>query len=271
MLGFLFSFAASSLSAQGKAGAPTWKLPFVKGEKVEYDVYFKWGLLMSRAGKALFTLDSRQYDGQSAWRYRLLFHTTGLIDKFFSMKDTLSTFFSPEGHILFSSRNADEGGYYLVDEISFSPSGEETLSHSLRYTRTDTRIDTLLRSGRCTFDMLGSVMYLRSIDWEHLVPGREFPLEVVIGRDVVNVRFRYEGQAIVAPSEKLKYRTRRFTIDVYDPAFTQSKAAAEVWIGDDANHLPIRVRAKLKIGAAEVYYRSSENLAHPLDCRVEIP
>ena len=58
--------------------------------------------------------------------------------------------------------------------------------------------------------------------------------------------------------------------DIYDDAFTQSKEAAEIWIGDDENHIPIKIRAKLKIGAAEVYYKSSKGFRYPLTSRVEI-
>ena len=43
-----------------------------------------------------------------------------------------------------------------------------------------------------------------------------------------------------------------------------AKEAAEVWIGDDENHIPVKIRAKLKIGAAEVYYKDSYNLRAPL-------
>ena len=86
----------------------------------------------------------------------------------------------------------------------------------------------------------------------------------------VNISFRYTGQQIVERNETLKYRTRHFYIDIYDDAFTQSKEAAEIWIGDDENHIPIKIRAKLKIGAAEVYYKSSKGLRYPLTSRVEI-
>ena len=61
----------------------------------------------------------------------------------------------------------------------------------------------------------------------------------------------------------MKYRTRHFYIDIYDDAFTQSKEAAEIWIGDDENHIPIKIRA-------EVYYKSSKGLRYPLTSRVEI-
>ena len=62
-----------------------------------------------------------------------------------------------------------------------------------------------------------------------------------------------------------------FYIDIYDEAFTQAKEAAEVWVGDDENRIPVRVRAKLKIGAAEVYLRDATNTRYPLRCKIELP
>ena len=53
-------------------------------------------------------------------------------------------------------------------------------------------------------------------------------------------------------------------------AFTQSKAAGEIWVGDDDNRIPIKIRAKLKIGAAEVYFKSAKGLRYPLSCEVKL-
>ena len=39
-----------------------------------------------------------------------------------------------------------------------------------------------------------------------------------------------------------------------------SQGSGGGWIGDDENHIPVKIRAKLKIGAAEVYYKDSYNL-----------
>ena len=83
-------------------------------------------------------------------------------------------------------------------------------------------------------------MYLRSLDWDKMKSGESFPFQVAIGRERINISFRYTGQQIV------------------------------IWIGDDENHIPIKIRAKLKIGAAEVYYKSSKGLRYPLTSRVEI-
>lgn len=40
--------------------------------------------------------------------------------------------------------------------------------------------------------------------------------------------------------------------------------------GKDSEEFPVKVRAKLKIGAAEVYYKDSYNLRAPLNCRIVV-
>lgn len=244
---------------------------FNTGEEVHYELYFKWGILMPRAGQATLSIQDTRYEGEPAYHYRLLFRTSGMFEKVFSMRDTIDCYFSSEMQLLRSEKRVNENDYYVVDNLRFSYSEGRTSAHSHRYTPTRTKIDTMIVSEQYMFDMLGATMYLRSLDWSDLKSGDEFPFHVAIGRDRINISFRYTGQQIVERNETLKYRTRHFYIDIYDEAFTQSKAAAEIWIGDDENHLPVKIRAKLKIGAAEVYYKSSKGLRYPLSSRVEIP
>lgn len=240
---------------------------FQDGERVDYDLYFKWGLLMPKAGLATLSVKEDSYKNDPAWHYRLLFRTSGMMEKVYKMRDTLDCYFSPESQLLFSSKRTNEGDYYLVDNLTFRYPSSGVAVHSHRYNLQTTKVDTMLRVEGCLFDMLGATMYLRSLDWNTMNYGSEFPFHVAIGREIVKVSYRYTGQQIVDRGN-VKFRTRHFYIDIIDEVFTQSRAAAEVWIGDDRNHLPIKIRAKLKIGAAEVYFKEAFNLAYPLDCRV---
>ena len=235
------------------------ELPLYDGERVSYDLYFKWGVLMPRAGTAYFDMRTATWEGKNAWHYRLLFHTTGMIDRFFPMRDTLNTYLDgADARVLFSSKRTDEGDYYLIDDLRFRyDKPGEVAAHSLRTHWEQVKVDTTLTAEGLAFDMLGGAFYLRSLDWEQMTLGQVYPFCIFIGRDVVKAQFRYTGQQVVARGD-LRYRTRHFYIDIFDEAFTQAKEAAEVWMGDDENHLPIRVRAKLKIGAAEAYLLPEE-------------
>ena len=63
---------------------------FYHGERIDYDLYFKWGLLTSKAGLARFTLTNKTYQSNDAWEYRLQFHSMGMLETFYKMRDTLT-------------------------------------------------------------------------------------------------------------------------------------------------------------------------------------
>lgn len=239
-----------------------------RGEEAVYDVYFKWGILMPRAGEARLSFGATG-DGRGTSRYQMSFATTRFFDAIYKMRDTLRCYYAPDFSLLHAVKYADEGGYFLTDELAFSYTNAQTAVRSHRYTPIATKIDTqLISSSGCVFDMFGTVFYLRTLDWNRLKAGDRVTPKVAIGRDLVRIVCSYQGRAIVE-REHHKYRTHRFTVDIYDDTFEQSKSATEIWIGDDDNHLPIKIRSKLKIGAAEIYYKSSTNLKTPLRCLVD--
>lgn len=225
---------------------------------------------MPKAGQASIDFHKTNEDNKLGHSSRLLFRTTGMFESIYKMRDTLASFHD-ENMVLFrSGKHSNEGGYYSIDRIEFSYTDDHVSAHSLRYTPTRVRIDTVLTSEGCTFDMMSSLLYLRSLDYDKMQTGDRFSFKVMIGRDVVNVGFLYKGQAILE-RDNAKFKTRHFSMDIFDEVFEQGESAAEIWIGDDENRIPVRLRAKLKLGAAEAYYTSSSGLKYPLNCRIEMP
>ncbi|MDR2041941.1 MAG: DUF3108 domain-containing protein, partial [Tannerella sp.] len=176
------------------------------GEVVTYDVYFKWGILMSRAGEGRLTFGPAVYKGKRAWVYRLTFRTGKFFDSIYKMRDTMECYYSPDYALLYSSKRTNEGGYYLIDELTFSYPGEQTLVHSLRRTPERVKIDTTLSVPGDAFDMLGMILFLRTLDWKDLKRGNVFPSTVVTGRDLIQVSYRYTGDEPVE-WDGIRYRT----------------------------------------------------------------
>lgn len=244
--------------------------PFSTGEKVDYTIYFKWGILMPKAGLASLDFNKVKEQQASEFRYRLLFRTTGLFESVYKMRDTLACYFDENMTLKRGIKHSNEGGYYSIDRLTFKSDVDKVSAHSLRYTPTRVRIDTTLTAEGCAFDMIGSVVYLRSLDYSKMRTGDRFSFKVMIGRDVVNVEFNYKGQMIIE-RDNAKFKTLHFSMDIYDEVFEHGESAAEIWIGDDENRIPVKIRAKLKLGAGEAYYTSSSGLKYPLTCRIEIP
>lgn len=244
-------------------------IPLNSGETAYYDIYFKWGILMSHAGEGVFSFSPATYQGREAFSYRLVFRSNGIIESIYRMRDTINCYYSTDYSLIHSAKHTNEGGYYLIDELTFTRTNGRTLVHSRRYTPDKVKIDTTLTvaSGSVS-DMLGSIFFLRTLDWERLETDRTFPLSVAVGRDVVKAVFRYQGEALVKHG-KVTYNTHHFLIDISDEAFTQTKSAAELWVGNDENHLPIKVRSKLKVGYAEVMFNHATQLKAPMNCVVK--
>jgi hypothetical protein len=241
------------------------------GETAVYDVYFKWGPIMSRAGDATFSYDRERTVSSASSRYSMQFKTAKFFDGFFKMRDTLKTYYNDRDELVYSLKCSDDGGYYSVDQLTFHYNADHPVGiHSRRYTHSQVKIDTALMATGHVTDLLGTIYYLRRLDRTKLQHGKTYPLTVAIGRDLVEIRITYRNQSILERGN-VKYSTHYFVVDISDDAFESTKTSAEIWMGDDENFLPVKVRSKLKIGYAEIHYRESSGLAHPLSCRIEMP
>ena len=185
-------------------------------EEVDYELYYKWGLVFSKAGQATFKVAESHFEGELAWHYSLLFRSVGIVEKLYRMRDTMDCYYSKVPRLLYSSKHSEEGDYYSVDELRFryEPANQVAIA-SRRYTLKRVKIDTLMVAEAPVSDMLGGTLYLRALAAGRLQAGADFPLTVAIGRDLVTMHFRYSGQRIVE-HKGVKYRTRHFYIDIED-------------------------------------------------------
>ena len=185
-------------------------LSFQANEEVDYELYYKWGLVFSKAGNATFKMKDTYFEGAPAWHYSLLFRSAGIVEKLYQMRDTMDGYYSKAPRLLYSSKHSDEGDYYSVDELRFRYEAVNQVTiASRRYTLKRVKIDTLLVTEAPVSDMLGGTLYLRALAAGTLRNGDNFPLTVAIGRDLVTMRFCYSGQRIVE-HKGVKYRTRHF-------------------------------------------------------------
>jgi hypothetical protein len=245
---------------------------FINDMKLTYDIYFKWGLVMPKAGTASLLVKETEYQGIPAWNTCILANTVGMINKVFSVRDTVQNYMAKENpRLLYSGKRTCEGGYYEMDDLTYSYRDNKTYIHATRRSLNRLKADTALTGRQCVLDLAGSLLYAGVFSQENLNEQGHTPaIQVSMGSDLINLSYRYAEQQIVEHGAA-KFRTRLFIIDIYDEAFTESREAVKMWIGDDPNHIPIKIRAKLKIGAMEIYYKSAQNLRYPLTCRTEMP
>ena len=246
-------------------------LPFQSGEQLEYSVRYKYGIVMVKAGNAQYAIKDYTFKGNPAIRTSLAFKTTGIVDAAFKIKDTLYSFFTPKLIPIFHRKYLHEGKTHYIEEIEYKKFSESFTSvQSRRIKDGDVRFDTLLAAKGFGYDLLSIFTFVRTLNYADLKTRDTFGLTSFVGRDAVPMNVRYMGQTVLDKGY-IKYKTLRFEIDIIDQAFTEPKTSMEIWISDDKNHIPVKLKAKLKIGAAEAELTSTKNLKYPFDSKIEIP
>ena len=226
---------------------------------------------MAKAGTAEYRIQKATYRQQPAVKTRLTFRTTTAFDKIFKIRDTLVTHLNLDLIPIHHKKFLHEGKTEYVEDIYYQQFGANyTQVRSMRTRGGVIRFDTILSANTEGHDLLNTFLVIRQIDYNNLQIGQSFEFASFVGRDVVRMKIRYAGQTIIEKSEVEKYKTQKFNVDIIDKAFSESKNAVEIWVSDDLNHIPIKIKAKLKIGAAEIDLSSAENLKYPFDAKIEI-
>ena len=244
-------------------------LPFAIGEQLSFNIHYKWGFIMARAGSAHYSITAGKYDGKPTYQSTLCFRTTSGFDKIYKIRDTLVSHVNMAIKPVYHIKHLHEGSTNYVEDIQFLKFGEDKTIATSRRRLADgsTRFEETLEAQGIAYDMLNIFMFVRSLNYSKLSPGAVLPMSSFVGRDVVQMNARYIGQVILKKGGD-NYKALKFELDIVDKAFETEKTAMELWISDDLNRYPLKMKAKLKIGAAEVDLVSFKGNKYPLSSLV---
>lgn len=250
------------------AGEP----PFKEGEILKYDVNFKWGLVMLKAGTANYDIKKSFYENNPTYKATLDFKTTSFFDGIFKIRDTLISHVNTDLEPLYHIRKINEGKTHFWEEVFIKTfSANFTKARVKRQNAEMVKFDTIMVANSAGYDLLSIFMFARTLDYSQLTPEQTFHISSFIGKDIVNITAHYKGQSLVEKDDNVKYRAHLLAIDIGNEAFKESKNTMEIWISDDKNHVPLKIKAKLRIGAAEANLTSWQNLKYPLTSEIKIP
>lgn len=228
---------------------------------------------MMKAAYAGLKINDSNYQGNPTYKASLDIKTTSFFDGIYEVRDTMTSHISKENlQPLHNRRSVNEGSTRYTENLNFLSFGERYSKGHIIRTKGSGKIalDTIHESSNKAYDMTSLFLFIRTIDYEKLSLGDTFRISAFVGKSNTDIVVRCRGQQIVEKNRNLKYKTIKFDVDVVDDAFSESKNAMEVWISDDENRIPIKLKAKLKIGAAEAMLTSATNLKFPFTAEVNL-
>lgn len=223
---------------------------FKEGEELTFDLYFKYGLLYTKAGNAQLSVSDVRYKGNDAYKLMLTANSVGAANTVYSLTDTLTSYTTKNLVPLAYTKDAHEKKDYRTERATYSYSSGKVKLRNINKKNGKLRYDTTLVSTNCMYDFISIVYYARTFDYNKTKKGDQATVSFLSGRKKVNMTIEHQGYESVLANDGLKYNCIKLTLSINENAFEDKHEAMKVYITNDANHIPIRIESKLKIGMA---------------------
>lgn len=238
---------------------------FQAGETISLDLYFKYGLLYTKAGSSRLTVQNTTYTGKQAYKLTLYAASSGAVEKFFSLKDTITSYVTTDLVPLAFYKDAHEGGDETHEVTTYSYSGNQTTIKAKRTKNGSQRYDETLTTTNCIYDYLSVVFYARTLDYSNMKKGDKATVEFMSGKNKMGMEIIYEGTERIKANNGKKYSCIKLSLRISDDAFADEEEAMKVYITNDNNRLVVRMDSKLKIGSTRAILKSYSGTLHSTD------
>ena len=250
------------VSACTFAQCPVQNTAFQSGEHLEYKLYFNWKFIWKTAGTASLTTKSTTYKGRPAFQTDLITRTSGLVDRWFMMRDTLRAVYTTDIVPLYYRKGANEGGKYHLNEITYAHDNGEACLHQyyLRGSGRVTEVDNRLAA--CVYDMVSMVMRARSYRASDFTQGQRIPFNLADGDKIRTETLIYRGVKKFTTEEAEKRTYRCLVFSYMEKDKKGEKEIVTFYVTDDDNHIPVRLDLNLRFGTAKAYLTKATGLRH---------
>jgi hypothetical protein len=187
-------------------------------------------------------------------------YTTGMSRFFFKVNDTYESYIDKEtGNPYQYVRKIDEGGYTKNQEGFFNQAENKILVKDYKHNTEKT-----FAIPKNTQDILSSFYYLRNYpNIDKLKPGESVAIDMFFDEKTTKFRLKFIGR------EDIKTKFGVVSAMIFRPLVQTGRVFKEeesltIWISDDDNKLPIRIKANLLVGSIKADLDSYKGLKYPL-------
>lgn len=238
---------------------------FDSGEKLTYDLYYKYGIINMKGGKATLNTESTTYNGIDAYKLTLNASTGGLIGNIYSVEDTLTSYMDKKLVPLLFVKGAAEMNDYTRERQVYKYQNGNTSIRTIRQRNGELLFDENIITDRSTYDMMSILAFARTLNYSKMQRGDNTHVQFITGRRLVNMYIRYIGESSMKVNNGKTYDAIELSLMILDKAFADQEEAMRVWLTNDENKLPLQINSKLKIGEMRVVLKDYSGIKHPIN------
>jgi len=232
---------------------------FSTGEVLKYRIHY--GFI--NAAEAIMQVHDEYYDvsGRPCYKIDVFGNTVGVADILYSVRDNFGAYVDTTSILpIRSYRYIQEGKYRKNEVVNFDHDNDVATVLKL-----DKKTRKVQKKERYTVpdnvvDIVGGYYFLRTLDYSDYNVGDVIPVEGFFDEEVFNIEIKIVGK------ELLRTKVGEINSIVVAPSlpendfFESGNDPVLVWISNDSNKVPLKIKAKLAIGAIEIDIKEMQNL-----------
>lgn len=231
------------------------------GEWFRFRVHY--GLIT--AGYATLEVKNDTYKEMPVYHVKGYGRTTGLSRAFFKVEDHYESYIDKTSDLPYKFvRKIDEGGHTKDKVISFDHKNQKAYVYNRKYNKRKT-VDTEVG----VQDMVSAFYYLRNnLDTSDLKKGDETDLTMFFDSENYPFKLRFLGRETIR-TKFGKVKCLKFRPLVQSGRVFKEQESLTVWVSDDYNRVPIRIKASLAVGSLKADLDGFKGLKHPFQIVVK--
>jgi len=229
---------------------------FKTGEYFKFRIHY--GVV--NAGYATLEVKDAVRDNKKVYHVVGNGYTTGMTKFFFKVEDNYESYFDKvTGKPYQYVRKIDEGGYTKNQEGFFNQDNNTVTVKD--YKKKTTKTFSVTENVQ---DIVSTFYYLRNHPKvDKMEVGESLNVDMFFDDEVVKFKLKFIGR------ENIKTKFGTVSTMIFRPYVQAGRVFKEeesltVWISDDENKIPLRIKASLAVGSLKADLEEVKGLAHPL-------
>ena len=233
---------------------------FKKGESLKFRLHYGF----FNASYASLNLEEKILNDQEVYKATAIGKTTGIARLFFKVDDVYETYFNKTlVRPLKSTRNINEGGYTKNVEINYDYSSNLANINDIKNSKSSS-----VSVQENVQDLISTFYFLRNhFDIENLKTNDFIRITIFFDAENYNFRMQFLGM------EDVKTRFGIVNCFKFRPYIESGRVFKDnesltLWVSNDKNKIPIKVKAGLRIGSIEADLDEFRGLKFPFKIKI---
>ncbi|HIP48338.1 MAG TPA: DUF3108 domain-containing protein [Lutibacter sp.] len=227
---------------------------YSEGEWLKFRVHY--GIF--NAGYATLKLKQSEIDGQKLYHAVGKGWTVGAAKLFYNIEDEYESHFTKDKLVkpIKFKRRVDEGGYIIKRDMYFN------------HVRKTVKIDDLKNKEKTEMsigdvqDLVSSFYHLRNYNLDTIKVGDEIQINLFFDKENYPFKLKFLKKEILK-TKFGKIKTWKIRPLVQKGRVFEGQESLTIWISNDENKIPLRIKASLAVGSLKVDLQEYKGLAAP--------